>query len=60
MEAHFNIGHSSSAVMASALLDIVSDLTSNALNVYIVNLILNRNFQKGKVVVPSGPKLPLY
>ena len=42
------------------LLDIVSDLTSNALNVYIVNLILNRLFQKGKFVVPSGPKLPLY
>ena len=42
------------------LLDIVSDLTSNALNVYIVNFILNRLFQYRKLVVPSGPKLPLY
>ena len=42
------------------LLDIVSDLTSNALNVYIVNLILNRLFQYRKFVVPSGLKVPLY
>ena len=46
--------------LSLTLLDIVSDLTSNALYVYIVNLILNRIFQKGKVVVPSGPKVPLY
>ena len=40
------------------LLDIISDLTPFALNVYILHFILNILFLVRKVVVPSGLKRP--
>ena len=49
-----------SLLPAPTLLDIISDLTPFALNVYILHFILNILFLVRKVVVPSGLKRPLH